>query len=147
MIYSYKYNTQFLFFVLNKSVVILHEPKVAEKPICIYKTDCLYNLVPDCLHHNLKKNVIKTIIIYFHYSVISYSCTPMGAPNASTPSIASLTLTPARFRDLDQDMQALRLSRQDNPFIQKVIESRESLADTLEESVSDDAILMSQVSI
>lgn len=81
------------------------------------------------------------------FIVISYSCTPMGAPNASTPSIASLTLTPARCRDLDQDMQALRLSRQDNPFIQKVIESRESLADTLEESVSDDAILMSQVFI
>lgn len=71
----------------------------------------------------------------------------MGAPNASTPSIASLSLTPARCRDLDQDMQALRLSRQDNPFIQKVIESRESLADTLEESVSDDAILMSQVNV
>lgn len=78
-------------------------------------------------------------------TVIAYSCTPMGAPNASSPSIATLSLTPGRCRDIDQDMQALRLSRQDNPFIQKVLASRESLVDTIEDSVSDDAILMSQV--
>lgn len=75
--------------------------------------------------------------------VISYSCTTMAAPKVSTPSISTLTLTPGRIRgDLDQDMQALRLSRQDNPFLQKVIASRESLVDTLEDTVSDDAVLM-----
>lgn len=41
-------------------------------------------------------------------------------------------------------MQALRVSRQDNPYIQKVIASRESLVDSMEEIVSDDANLMSQ---
>lgn len=41
-------------------------------------------------------------------------------------------------------MQALRLSRQDNPFIKKVLVSRESLVDSMEEIVSDDAILMSE---
>lgn len=39
-------------------------------------------------------------------------------------------------------MHALRLSRQDNPFIQKVLASRESLLDTLDDQSSDDAILM-----
>lgn len=39
-------------------------------------------------------------------------------------------------------MHALRLSRQDNPFVQKVLASRESLIDTLDDTVSDDAILM-----
>lgn len=41
-------------------------------------------------------------------------------------------------------MQALRISRQDNPFVQKVLASRESLVDSMEEIVSDDATLMSQ---
>ncbi|XP_069705050.1 uncharacterized protein [Periplaneta americana] len=60
-----------------------------------------------------------------------------------SPAISSLTLTPGRTRDIDQDMEALRLSRQDNPFLQ-VLASRESLVDSLEESESDDANLMSQ---
>lgn len=55
---------------------------------------------------------------------------------------STLTMTPGRCRDLDQDMHALRLSRQDNPFVQKVLASRESLIDTLDDTVSDDAILM-----
>ena len=42
----------------------------------------------------------------------------MGAPKTSAVAISTLTLTPGRCRDIDQDMQALRLSRQDNPFIQ-----------------------------
>lgn len=54
---------------------------------------------------------------------------------------STLTMTPGRCRDLDQDMHALRLSRQDNPFVQKVLASRESLIDTLDDQ-SDDAILM-----
>ncbi|XP_055681728.1 uncharacterized protein LOC129789108 isoform X1 [Lutzomyia longipalpis] len=78
-------------------------------------------------------------------SVISYSCTQMNAATkAASPSISTLTLTPGRCRDIDQDMQALRLSRQDNPFVQKILASRESLVDTLDDTVSDDAILMSQ---
>lgn len=60
-----------------------------------------------------------------------------------SPAISTLTLTPGRTRDIDQDMAALRLSRQDNPFLQ-VLASRESLVDSLEESESDDANLMSQ---
>ena len=35
-----------------------------------------------------------------------------------SPAISSITLTPGRTRDIDQDMEALRLSRQDNPFLQ-----------------------------
>jgi len=35
-----------------------------------------------------------------------------------SPAISNLTLTPGRTRDIDQDMEALRLSRQDNPFLQ-----------------------------
>jgi hypothetical protein len=58
-------------------------------------------------------------------------------------SLAStLTLTPGRTRNLDQDMQALRLSRQDNPFLQ-LIASRESLLDA--DDCNDAAILMSNV--
>ncbi|XP_026280333.1 uncharacterized protein LOC113207827 isoform X2 [Frankliniella occidentalis] len=41
-------------------------------------------------------------------------------------------------------MEALRISRQDNPFLQQVLASRESLADSLEESESDDINLMNQ---
>lgn len=61
---------------------------------------------------------------------------------ASTPSASLLTMTPGRCREIDQDMHALRLSRQDNPFVQKVLASRESLIDTLDDTVSDDAVLM-----
>ena len=35
-----------------------------------------------------------------------------------SPSHSILTLTPGRTRNIDQDMEALRLSRQDNPFLQ-----------------------------
>uniref|UniRef100_A0A1B6DLY6 Uncharacterized protein n=1 Tax=Clastoptera arizonana TaxID=38151 RepID=A0A1B6DLY6_9HEMI len=52
--------------------------------------------------------------------------------------------SPAKGRDIDMDMEALRISRQDNPFIKQVLASRESLADSLEESESDDINLMSQ---
>lgn len=61
----------------------------------------------------------------------------------SSPTVSTITLTPGRTRDIDQDMAALRLSRQDNPFLQ-VLASRESLVDSVEESESDDANLMSQ---
>lgn len=65
-------------------------------------------------------------------------------PRNTSPSVSTLSLTPGRCRDIDEDMQALRLSRQDNPFIKKVLVSRESLVDSMEEIVSDDAILMSE---
>ncbi|XP_014241080.1 uncharacterized protein LOC106661870 [Cimex lectularius] len=52
--------------------------------------------------------------------------------------------TPARTRDIDTDMETLRISRHDNPFLKQVLASRESLADSLEESESDDINLMSQ---
>ncbi|KAK0086214.1 hypothetical protein PV325_003565 [Microctonus aethiopoides] len=61
----------------------------------------------------------------------------------SSPSHSILTLTPGRTRNIDQDMEALRLSRQDNPFLQ-ILASRESLIESIDESESDDAILMSQ---
>ncbi|XP_059478403.1 uncharacterized protein LOC132198399 [Neocloeon triangulifer] len=53
---------------------------------------------------------------------------------------STLTLTPGRTRNLDQDMEALRLSRQDNPFLQ-LLASRESLLDS--DDCNDAAILMS----
>lgn len=64
----------------------------------------------------------------------------MVAPYPPSPALS----TPARNRDIDNDMEALRISRQDNPFLKQVLASRESLADSLEESESDDINLMSQ---
>ncbi|XP_014221752.1 uncharacterized protein LOC106649003 isoform X1 [Trichogramma pretiosum] len=63
--------------------------------------------------------------------------------NDASPAHSIVTLTPGRTRNIDQDMEALRLSRQDNPFLQ-VLASKESLIDPTDESESDDAILMSQ---
>ncbi|XP_072157687.1 uncharacterized protein [Bemisia tabaci] len=56
---------------------------------------------------------------------------------------ASPCTSTMRCRDINQDMEALRISRQDNPFLQ-VLASRESLADSLEELESDDVNLMAQ---
>ncbi|XP_077286719.1 uncharacterized protein LOC143911623 [Arctopsyche grandis] len=72
---------------------------------------------------------------------------PIGLLRTGSDGIDSsiLTLTPGRTRNIAQDMEALRLSRQDNPFLQQVMASRESLIDnTLDECESDDAVLMSQ---
>ncbi|CAH2084995.1 unnamed protein product [Euphydryas editha] len=65
------------------------------------------------------------------------------APNMSgSPAVL---LTPGRTRNIAQDMEALRLSRQDNPYLQQVMASRESLIEShAEECESDDTILMSQ---
>ncbi|XP_063362699.1 uncharacterized protein LOC134668131 [Cydia fagiglandana] len=59
---------------------------------------------------------------------------------------SAVLLTPGRTRNIAQDMEALRLSRQDNPFLQQVIKaSRESLIEShIDECESDDTILMSQ---
>lgn len=80
------------------------------------------------------------------FSVVNFSTRRIGAPpgGITSPAISTLSLTPGRCRNIDEDMQALRVSRQDNPYIQKVIASRESLVDSMEEIVSDDANLMSQ---
>lgn len=58
--------------------------------------------------------------MFILFLVVSYSCTQMGLPipRQTSPSISTLSLTPGRCRDIDQDMHAIRLSRQDNPFIQ-----------------------------
>ncbi|KAK4881378.1 hypothetical protein RN001_004697 [Aquatica leii] len=60
-----------------------------------------------------------------------------------SPALSTVTLTPGRIRNIDQDMEALRASRQDNPFLQQAIASRESLVDSLEDNESDHTNLMS----
>ncbi|KAJ8975439.1 hypothetical protein NQ317_014197 [Molorchus minor] len=65
--------------------------------------------------------------------------------NHPSPAISTITLTPGRLRNIDQDMENLRASRQDNPFIQQLIASRESLVDHLEvEEESDHVNLMAK---
>ncbi|XP_032672854.1 uncharacterized protein LOC116844867 isoform X2 [Odontomachus brunneus] len=76
-------------------------------------------------------------------STLSVTAVDVVVACQPSPSHSILTLTPGRTRNIDQDMEALRLSRQDNPFLQ-VLASRESLVESIEESESDDAILMSQ---
>ncbi|KPJ05168.1 hypothetical protein RR46_04005 [Papilio xuthus] len=66
----------------------------------------------------------------------------MSSALGSSPGVL---LTPGRTRNIAQDMEALRLSRQDNPYLQQVMASRESLIDShAEDCGSDDTILMSQ---
>lgn len=69
----------------------------------------------------------------------------LPATTPPSPAVSTVTLTPGRIRNIDQDMEALRASRQDNPFVQQVIASRESLVDCLDEE-SDNATLMAKVS-
>ncbi|XP_050678870.1 uncharacterized protein LOC126975096 isoform X2 [Leptidea sinapis] len=65
-----------------------------------------------------------------------------GPHSSGSPAVL---LTPGRTRNIAQDMEALRLSRQDNPYLQQVMASRESLIESQrEECESDDTILMSQ---
>ncbi|KAK9758688.1 hypothetical protein QE152_g726 [Popillia japonica] len=73
-----------------------------------------------------------------YYLTLPVTCPP-------SPAISTVTLTPGRIRNIDQDMEALRASRQDNPFIRQVIASRESLADTLDnDNESDNTTLVSK---
>ncbi|VVC87060.1 unnamed protein product [Leptidea sinapis] len=66
----------------------------------------------------------------------------VGPHSSGSPAVL---LTPGRTRNIAQDMEALRLSRQDNPYLQQVMASRESLIESQrEECESDDTILMSQ---
>ncbi|CAK1555466.1 unnamed protein product [Leptosia nina] len=69
------------------------------------------------------------------------SLSVLGPTMGGSPAVL---LTPGRTRNIAQDMEALRLSRQDNPYLQ-VMASRESLIEShREECESDDTILMSQ---
>ena len=82
-------------------------------------------------------------MLTFKWNYFAASVSMHAALDLMPCSLAStLTLTPGRTRNLDQDMQALRLSRQDNPFLQ-LIASRESLLDA--DDCNDAAILMSNV--
>ncbi|XP_022900625.1 uncharacterized protein [Onthophagus taurus] len=72
-----------------------------------------------------------------YYLNLPITCPP-------SPAMSSITLTPGRSRNIDQDMEALRVSRQDNPFIKQIIASRESLADNLDDNESDNANLVSR---
>lgn len=67
----------------------------------------------------------------------------LNMPAPPSPALSVVTLTPGKSRNIDQDMEALRASRQDNPFIQQVIASRECLVDHSEEE-SDHANLMAK---
>lgn len=46
-----------------------------------------------------------------YYLNLPVTCPP-------SPAVSTITLTPGRLRNIDQDMENLRASRQDNPFIQ-----------------------------
>ncbi|KAL2720397.1 uncharacterized protein V1478_010663 [Vespula squamosa] len=76
-------------------------------------------------------------------STLSVTAVDVDVACQPSPSHSFLTSTPGRTRNIDQDMEAIRLSRQDNPYLQ-VLASRESLVESIGESESDDANLMSQ---
>jgi hypothetical protein len=97
--------------------------------------------IPDTAKGNTVGRAHSTLSVS---AVDYYLNLPVSSP--PSPAISTVTLTPGRIRNIDQDMEALRASRQDNPFIQQVIASRESLIDSLEEE-SDHANLMSKVII
>jgi hypothetical protein len=61
-----------------------------------------------------------------------------------SPAISNITLTPGRTRDIDQDMEALRLSRQDNPFL-KVHRSGNDYCVKVHRSGSDYCVKTGQV--
>lgn len=70
-------------------------------------------------------------------------CLSVGDVTLSSPCPVSPAISHRPMRDLDIDMETLRMSRQDNPFLQ-LLASRESLANSIEENESDDVTLMSQ---
>ncbi|CAD1474632.1 unnamed protein product, partial [Heterotrigona itama] len=53
-------------------------------------------------------------------STLSVAAVDVVVACQPSPSHSILTLTPGRTRNIDQDMEALRLSRQDNPFLQEL---------------------------
>uniref|UniRef100_A0A8D9EIV7 Uncharacterized protein n=1 Tax=Cacopsylla melanoneura TaxID=428564 RepID=A0A8D9EIV7_9HEMI len=78
-----------------------------------------------------------------HLARVSSMCLSVGDVMLSSTCPVSPAISTRRMRDLDTDMEALRMSRQDNPFLQ-LLASRESLANSMEELESDDVTLMSQ---
>ncbi|XP_076251317.1 uncharacterized protein LOC143190703 isoform X1 [Rhynchophorus ferrugineus] len=94
----------------------------------------------DCNRH--KKDIGRARSTLSVSGVDYYLNLPVSCP--ASPAVSTLTLTPGRIRNIDQDMEHLKASRQDNPFIQQLIASRESLLDTNLEEESDNATLMSK---
>ncbi|ETN61028.1 hypothetical protein AND_007329 [Anopheles darlingi] len=102
------------------------------------------------------KKIIKFDDIMFHRemncrarsepSVSTYSCTGKGCQRKSSPSFSMLSLSPAKFQkstDDELEVTRLRLSRNDNPFVQKVLASRDNVTtDVIDDTESDDAILI-----
>uniref|UniRef100_A0A182QAV7 Uncharacterized protein n=1 Tax=Anopheles farauti TaxID=69004 RepID=A0A182QAV7_9DIPT len=101
------------------------------------------------------KKIIKFEDIMFHRemncrarsepSVSTYNCTNTkgGCQRKSSPSFSMLSLSPGKFQKSDElEVTRLRLSRNDNPFVQKVLASRDNVTDVIDDTESDDAILI-----
>ncbi|XP_041776656.1 uncharacterized protein LOC121596084 [Anopheles merus] len=99
------------------------------------------------------KKIIKFEDIMFHRemncrarsepSVSTYNCTSKGSQRKSSPSFSMLSLSPGKFQKSDElEVTRLRLSRNDNPFVQKVLASRDNVTDVIDDTESDDAILI-----
>ncbi|XP_035899309.1 uncharacterized protein LOC118506380 isoform X1 [Anopheles stephensi] len=100
------------------------------------------------------KKIIKFEDIMFHRemncrarsepSVSTYNCTSSkGCQRKSSPSFSMLSLSPGKFQKSDEpEVTRLRLSRNDNPFVQKVLASRDNVTDVIDDTESDDAILI-----
>ncbi|XP_053678715.1 uncharacterized protein LOC128729088 [Anopheles nili] len=100
------------------------------------------------------KKIIKFEDIMFHRemncrarsepSVSTYNCTGKGCQRKSSPSFSMLSLSPGKFQKSTDELEVtrLRLSRNDNPFVQKVLASRDNVTDVIDDTESDDAILI-----
>uniref|UniRef100_A0A182ILJ1 Uncharacterized protein n=1 Tax=Anopheles atroparvus TaxID=41427 RepID=A0A182ILJ1_ANOAO len=100
------------------------------------------------------KKIIKFEDIMFHRemncrarsepSVSTYNCTSKGCQRKSSPSFSMLSLSPGKFQKPSDELEVtrLRLSRNDNPFVQKVLASRDNVTDVIDDTESDDAILI-----
>ncbi|XP_058127590.1 uncharacterized protein LOC131291043 [Anopheles ziemanni] len=101
------------------------------------------------------KKIIKFEDIMFHRemncrarsepSVSTYNCTSKGCQRKSSPSFSMLSLSPGKFQKPSDELEVtrLRLSRNDNPFVQKVLASRDNVTDVVDDTTeSDDAILI-----
>ncbi|XP_076251318.1 uncharacterized protein LOC143190703 isoform X2 [Rhynchophorus ferrugineus] len=70
----------------------------------------------DCNRH--KKDIGRARSTLSVSGVDYYLNLPVSCP--ASPAVSTLTLTPGRIRNIDQDMEHLKASRQDNPFIQEL---------------------------
>ncbi|ENN80797.1 uncharacterized protein LOC109533264 [Dendroctonus ponderosae] len=96
----------------------------------------------DRIKHKKAKDIGRARSALSVSDVDYYLSLPVSCP--TSPAASTLTLTPGRIRNIELDMEHLRASRQDNPFVQRVIASRESLLDSSLEEESDNASLMSK---